>query len=143
MKSDHRGKWVFGLLLGAWLLVTAWQIEEHHRVKEAAKTDLRYRSEEIANTVSAVIRAARFRGTVVQDRLEPVLRLLVTGRTNELVKSSGLISVTLLNTNGDPVVSPLAIQICFPVKFSPKANSGRTTTSLLFCLLRVQAYPKE
>jgi signal transduction histidine kinase len=105
MKSDHRGKWVFGLLLGAWLLVTAWQIEEHHRVKEAAKTDLRYRSEEIANTVSAVIRAARFRGTVVQDRLEPVLKLLVTGRTNELVKSSGLISVTLLNTNGDPVVS--------------------------------------
>jgi signal transduction histidine kinase len=87
------------------VLVVAWQAEEHARVREAAKTDLRNRSQEIANTVSAVIRAARVRGTVVQERLEPVLALLVNGRTNVLVKSSELISITLLNTNGDPVVS--------------------------------------
>ncbi len=96
---------IYGLLLGVWVLVVAWQVEEHVRVREAAKTDLRNRSREIANTLSAVIRALRFRGAVVQDRLEPVLDLLVNGRTNELVKASELISVTLLNTAGDPVVS--------------------------------------
>ncbi len=96
---------IYGLLLGVWLLVVAWQIEEHVRVREAAKTDLRNRSNEIANTLSAVIRAMRFHSTVLQDRLEPVLKLLVNGRTNELVKSSELISVTLLNTAGDPVIA--------------------------------------
>jgi signal transduction histidine kinase len=94
---------IYGLLLGIWALVVAWQIEEHISVREAARTDLRNRSREIANTVSAVVRASRFRGAVVQDRLEPVLNLLV--RTNALVTSSELISITLLNTNGDPVVS--------------------------------------
>ena len=105
MNPERRSRWASWLLLGAWLLVVAWQVDEHHRVVEAAKSDLRNRSHEIANTVSAVIRAAQFRGTVVQDRLEPVLKLLVAGRTNAIVQSSELISVTLLNTNGDPVVS--------------------------------------
>lgn len=104
MNSEQRSVWPAVLLLGAWLLVVAWQIEEHRRVVEAAKSDLRSRSHEIASTVSAVIRAARFRGTVVQDRIEPVLNYLVNS-TNPIVKSSDLISVTLLNTNGDPVVS--------------------------------------
>lgn len=96
---------IYGLLLGVWMFVVAWQVEEHVRVREAAKTDLRNRAKEIANTLSAVIRALRFRGAVVQDRLEPVLNLLVNVRTNELVKTSELISVTLLNTAGDPVVA--------------------------------------
>jgi len=105
MNSERRGQWVTGLLLGIWLLVVGWQVEEHRRVVDAARSDLRGSSREIANTVSAVIRAARFRGTVVQDRLEPVLNLLVKARTNAIVRASDLISVTLLNTNGDPVVS--------------------------------------
>jgi len=100
-----RSGWATGLLLAAWLLVVGWQAQEHHSVVEAAKSDLRDRSHDIANTVSAVIRAARFRGTVVQDRIEPVLELLVKNRTNALVKASDLIFVTLLNTNEDPVVS--------------------------------------
>lgn len=105
MQPRRNSTLIYGLLLGAWLFVVTWQVEEHVRVREAAKTDLRNRSKEIANTLSAVIRALRFRGAVVQDRLEPVLDLLVNGRTNELVKASELISVTLLNTEGDPVVS--------------------------------------
>ena len=105
MNPERPSPWAAGLLLGAWLLVVGWQTEEHLRVVESAKTDLRSQSHEIANTVSAVIRAARFRGVVVQDRLEPILDLLVKGRTNALVKASDLIYVTLLNTNGDPVVS--------------------------------------
>ncbi len=96
---------IWGLLLGVWLLVVGWQVEEHGRIKDAAKTDLRNRSREIANTLSAVIRAMRFRDAVLQDRLEPVLNELVNERTNELVRSSELLSIALLNTAGDPVVS--------------------------------------
>ena len=44
------------------MLVLGWQVEEHLRVKEAAKTDLRNRSKDIANTLSAFIRGLRFRG---------------------------------------------------------------------------------
>jgi signal transduction histidine kinase len=47
----------------------------------------------------------RFRSGVLQDRLEPVLDELVNGRTNELANSSGLLSITLLNTTGEPLVS--------------------------------------
>ena len=102
MNSEPRTRWAGALLLGVWLLVVGWQVQEHHRVVEAAKSDLRIRSREIANTVSAVIRAAQFRGTVVEERIKPVLDLLV--RTNAMGNSSKLMSVTLLNTNGDPVV---------------------------------------
>ena len=54
-----------GLLLGVWLLVFGWQVEEHGRIRDAARTDLRNRSREIANTLSAVIRAMRFRDAVL------------------------------------------------------------------------------
>jgi nitrogen-specific signal transduction histidine kinase len=104
MKST-RHLLIYGLLLGVWLLVTGWQVEEHGRIKEAARTDLRNRSKEIANTLSAVIRAMRFRDAVLQDRLEPVLNELVNERTNELVGSSELLSIALLNPAGNPVVS--------------------------------------
>jgi signal transduction histidine kinase len=105
MQPERNRFWIYGLLLGVWLLVVGWQVEEHVRVREAAKSDLRNRSNEIANTLSAVIRALRFRSTVLQDRLEPVLNLLVNSHTNQLVKSSELISVILLNTAGDPVIA--------------------------------------
>ncbi|MGA2247711.1 MAG: ATP-binding protein [Verrucomicrobiota bacterium] len=105
MNTERRSVWVTGLLLAAWILVVGWQTEEHQRIANAAKLDLRSRSQEIANTVSAVIRAARFRSTVVQDRIQPVLEFLVN-HTNALARSSDrLIAVTLLNTNGEPVVS--------------------------------------
>jgi signal transduction histidine kinase len=103
MELKRRDTLVYGLLLGFWLLVVGWQVEEHVRVKAAARTDLRNRSTEIANTLSAVIQASRFRGAVVQDRLGPYLNELT--RTNELVNSSGVLSIALLNTNGDPVVT--------------------------------------
>jgi len=69
----------------------------------SAKTDLRVRSKDIANTLSAFIRGLRFRGAIPQDRLESVLNELVNGRTNEIVKSSELISIALLNAAGEPV----------------------------------------
>ena len=102
MNPERRSRWVTGLLLGAWLLVIAWQVQEHQRVVEAARSDLRSRSHEIAGTLSAVTRALRFRGAIFQERLEPVLNELVSNRTNSLVK---LIYVGLLNTDGEPVVA--------------------------------------
>jgi len=96
---------VYGLLVAVWVLVAGWQIEEHERFNSAAKTDLRNRSKDIANTVSALIRGLRFRreGGVFFERLEPVLNELVNGRTNELVKSSELLSIALLNAAGEPI----------------------------------------
>ena len=96
---------IYGSLFVIWLLVIGWQVEEHIRVQEAAKTDLRGRANVYANFLSATIRGQRFRAAVFQDRLEPVLELLVNGRTNELVRPSELMAVTLLNSSGDPVVS--------------------------------------
>ncbi len=93
MNPERRGRWVTGLLLGIWLLVVGWQAEEHQRVVEAAKQDLRSRAHEIAGTLSAVTRALVFRGAIFQERLEPVLSELVRVRTNALVKSSGLLAL--------------------------------------------------
>ncbi len=105
MNREQRGLWVGTLLLGAWLLVVAWQVTEHRRVVEAAKSDLRNRSHEIASTLSAVTRALRFRGALFQDRLDPVLNELARVRTNALVSTSPLLALGLLNSEGDTVVS--------------------------------------
>ena len=111
MQPRRNSPLIYGLLLVVWVLVVAWQVEEHGRVREDAKSQLRIRSKEIADTLSAVIRALRFRDTIMEDSLQPVLNLLVNGRTNELVKSGDLVnspkllSLTLLNSKGDPIVS--------------------------------------
>jgi len=105
MKPAGRSQLISTLLLSGWLLVVAWQVEEHLRVVEAAKSDLRHRSHEIAGTLSAVTRALRFRGATPQDRLDPVLNELVNDRTNEFVSASRLVLVGLLNTNGDLIVA--------------------------------------
>jgi signal transduction histidine kinase len=102
MKPDQRTKWVFGLLLAAWLLVVAWQVEEHQSVVETAKANLRIRSREIVNTLSAVTHALQFHGGLLQDKLEPVLKELVDSRNSALVK---LIYISLLNTDGDSIIS--------------------------------------
>jgi signal transduction histidine kinase len=105
MEQARRMPWVYGFLGAVWLLVAVWQAEEHYRFREAAKTDLSNRSRDIANTVSACIRGMRFRGAVPKERLEPVLNELVNGRTNELVKSSELTAIVLLNAAGDQIAT--------------------------------------
>ena len=105
MELKRRNLWLYGLLGGVWLLVVAWQVEEHLRVREAAKAELRDRSKAIANFLSAVIRGQRFRGAIIQERLEPVLKELVNERTNELGNASEVVSIVLLNTAGEPVVN--------------------------------------
>jgi signal transduction histidine kinase len=97
MELTRRNLLVYGLILGVWLLVVGWQVEEHIRVREAAKADLRGRSKDIANTLSAILRNIRFRQVIPEERLKNLLNELVNGRTNELVKSSELISIELRN----------------------------------------------
>src|SRR5437016_4663363 len=103
MELTRRSALVYAFLAAIWLLVAGWQIQEHRRVTEAAKADLRSRSKDIAKTLSAFIRGLRFRGAVLQERLEPVLNELVNGRTNELITSSELMGIKLLNAAGEPV----------------------------------------
>ncbi len=104
MQPRRNSTLIYGLLLGVWVLVVAWQVEEHVRVREAARTDLRKRSEAIANTLGAVVRGLQFRGAVFRDRLEPVLGELVAGDTNGAAAGE-VISITLLNAAGEPVAS--------------------------------------
>jgi len=105
MDISRRSTQIYGLLLVLWVLVVGWQVEEHIRVREAAKTELRGRADVIKNFLSATIRGLGFRGAVLQPRLEPVLDLLVAGHTNELTRPSELLGITLLNSAGDPVIS--------------------------------------
>jgi signal transduction histidine kinase len=95
---------IYGLLLGVWLLVVAWQAVEHVRVRDAARSGLRKRSEAIANTLGAVVRGLQFRGAVFRDRLEPVLNELVAGDTNG-APSGEVVSISLLNAAGESVAS--------------------------------------
>jgi len=92
---------IYGFLVVIWLLVVGWQVEEHSRVRETAKTDLRNRAGVYANFLSATIRGQKFGETLFQDRLEPVLKALV--RTNELSRPLELIAIALLNQAGDAV----------------------------------------
>jgi signal transduction histidine kinase len=105
MELTRRSLTVYGLLVAVWVLVAGWQVEEHIRFKNSAKADLRNRSTDIANTLGAFIRGLRFRGTVFPERLEPVLNELVNSPTNEVVKSSELVSIALLNAAGEPIAA--------------------------------------
>ncbi len=103
MELRRRTLTIYVVLAAVWALVVVWQAEEHYRFKAAAKADLSNRSKDIANTISACIRGMQFRGAVTQERLELVLNELVNGRTNELVKSSELTSIVLLNAAGEQI----------------------------------------
>jgi len=104
MQRGRNHTLIYGLLLGVWVLVVAWQVEEHVHIRNAAKTGLRKRSEAIASTLGAVVRGLQFRGAVFRDRLEPVLGELVAGDTNSTT-SGEVISIALLNAAGEPVAS--------------------------------------
>lgn len=103
MDLTRPNRWVYALLATVWVLVVVWQAEEHFRFREAARTNLSNRSKDIANTVSACIRGMRFRGAVRGDRLQPLLEEMVNGGAKDLVKSSELLSIVLLNASGEQV----------------------------------------
>lgn len=102
MDISRRSTLIYGLLFLVWLLVMGWQVEEHMRVREEAKTELRGNARVVAQFLSATIRGYGFRGAVIQERIEPVLDLFVT---NKLVQPSDVLAITLLNSDGKPVLS--------------------------------------
>jgi len=105
MELTRRTIFVYGLLFALWAVVVVWQAEEHARAEAFAKTALRNRSKAIANTLSASIRGLQFRGAIFGDRLQPILKELVNGRTNELGMSAEVTAIYLLNAAGEPVAS--------------------------------------
>ncbi len=105
MELTRRSVLIYALLVTLWALVVVWQVEEHVRVKDYAKTSLRNRSKAVANTLGSLIRGLQIRGAVFEDRLQPVLDDLVNDRTNELVNSGEVISVVLLNAAGERIAS--------------------------------------
>ncbi len=78
---------VYGLLLAVWGIIVIWQVIEHRRVRDSAKTALETRGMDISTSLSVVVRSQR--PFVHQVQLEAALR--------ELAKSSELKSVALLN----------------------------------------------
>ena len=104
MQPRRNSAWIYGLLMGVWVLVCAWQIEEHVRVREAAKTDLRKRSEAIANDIGCVVRGQQFSGAVFRTRLEPILEELVASETNGPVTGE-VISIEMLNASNKVMAS--------------------------------------
>jgi signal transduction histidine kinase len=103
MDLTRRSYVVYGALAALWLVIVAWQAEEHFAFKNFAKTGLRNRSKTIASTLGASIRGMQFRGTVTADRLQIVLNEMVNGPTNDLAWSPEINAVVLLNHEGQRV----------------------------------------
>lgn len=97
METRRSSLWVFGLLLGAWLLILGWQALEHSRVQAQARAELRNRAKDISTTVGIVLRSQRRFGVISKERIEPALA--------GLVRPEELSAVALLNAAGEIVAS--------------------------------------
>ena len=100
MQSGRNSTLIYGLLLGVWALVMAWQVEEHVRVRNAARTALVNRTKDISTTLGIVLRSQRrFGGVVSKERLESSLAELVKQESVELR------GIALWNAAGEMVAS--------------------------------------
>ncbi|MFZ1073633.1 MAG: ATP-binding protein [Verrucomicrobiia bacterium] len=100
MQAGRNSTLIYGLLLGVWALVIVWQVEEHVRVRNAARTALVNRAKDISSTLGIVLRSQRrFGGVVSKERMEASLAELVK---QESVELSG---IALLNAAGEMVAS--------------------------------------
>jgi signal transduction histidine kinase len=85
------------VLLAVWLVIIAWQVAEHFRVRSSARAELIYRAKDISTTLGIVLRSQRRFGVISKERLEPALA--------ELIRPGELIGVALLNEAGQVVAS--------------------------------------
>jgi signal transduction histidine kinase len=100
MELNRRRTLIYGLLLGVWVLVVAWQMAEHLRVREEARAALVNRAKDISTTLGIVLRSQRrFGGVVSKERLEASLTELVRQEKAELD------GIALLNAAGEMVAS--------------------------------------
>jgi signal transduction histidine kinase len=110
MQPARNSSLIYGLLLGVWLLVVAWQVQEHVRVRNTAQTSLGRRAEAYANTIGAVVRGQQFRGAALRENLEPVLKEVVGSDTNT-ADSSEVISIELIGNDPTNVLASAGIPI--------------------------------
>jgi len=88
---------IYAILALIWILMGAWQILEHTRVRQRARMTLLDRAKDISTSIGVVLRSQfRFR-FIAEDRLTDALE--------ELVKSKELLGVALLNSVGTTVAS--------------------------------------
>src|SRR5690349_11650151 len=93
-----RSSFVYGSLFIAWVAVMGWQMLEHSRIKEAARTTLVNRARAITTSLGVVIRSQiRFGVMVSKDRLESAL--------SDLAKIGEPKAIALLNASGAIVAS--------------------------------------
>jgi signal transduction histidine kinase len=98
MELKNRNFLVYALLFVVWALVLGWQVEEHVRVREAARAALADRARDISTTLGIVLRSQRrFGGVISRERLESSM--------TELVKPGELTGIKLLNAAGDTVAA--------------------------------------
>ncbi len=116
MELKRRSALIYGLLLGVWALVVAWQAAEHVRVRDEARAALVNRAKDISTTLGIVLRSQRrFGGVVSKERLEASL--------NELLKQdkTELNGIALLNAAGEMVASA-------GTGFDPQGRNAAGTT---------------
>jgi len=100
MQPRRNSTLIYGLLAGVWLLILAWQLAEHHRVRENARVALVNRAKDISTTLGIVLRSQRrFGGVVSKERLEASLTELVR------LEKAELSGIALLNAAGEMVAS--------------------------------------
>ncbi|MFZ0826447.1 MAG: ATP-binding protein [Verrucomicrobiia bacterium] len=100
MELKRRSALIYGLLLGVWVLVVAWQVAEHVRVRQEARAALVNRAKDISTTLGIVLRSQRrFGGVVSKERLEASLTELLKQEKTELI------GIALLNAAGEMVAS--------------------------------------
>jgi signal transduction histidine kinase len=100
MEPKSRSVLIYALLLGVWLLLVGWQMQEHSRVRDGARAALVTQAGDISRTLGIVLRSQRrFGGFVSKERLEESLTELVRQDTNELT------GMALLNGTGEVVAS--------------------------------------
>jgi len=88
---------VYAVLAVLWLAIAGWQGSEHVRIRELARQTLRNRAQDIATSLSVVIRSQGRFGIVPKDRIEAALQ--------DLTSSKELLSVALLNATGEVTVA--------------------------------------
>ena len=78
METKRRNLPVYGILIGVWVLIVAWQVTDHIRVQNLARAELIHRARDVSTTVATTVRLLRrFGGVVSKERLESALTELL------------------------------------------------------------------
>ncbi|MDX9753772.1 MAG: ATP-binding protein [bacterium] len=114
------------LLLTVWCFILVWQAVELRRFEQRSRVAFLNRARDISNSLAVVLRSQRDRrsGGFQEERLETALR--------DLVDSKELISIVLLNANGEVITSAGAMSELDLSRLPQKAeNWGKQTVSFM------------